>query len=654
MLVPVLLAAVLSGTAAAAVAAPDTAGGRAHAAADPRAGARMALFAAAAREFGVPVRVLLAVSYNESRWQPHGASPSVDGGYGLMDLTTPIRTRDTARGIAARPERRAVGVAKSHYTLDEAVRLLHVSAEALKISDRENVRGAAAVLASYARRLGGGRLPSGLDGWYAAVAEYSGDTIAQTAQSFADDVFSTLRDGASLVTLDGQTMRLPAMPGLRPVRGALLRLGLKPAAAIHGGAGAVDCPPTLNCSFVPAAYAQDDPSHPTNYGDYDLASRPSDMKIDYIIIHDTEGSYDSAISTFQDPASYVSANYVIRSSDGAITEMVRPGDVAWGAGDWYVNMHAINIEHEGFAAQGATWYTEAMYRSSATLVRYLAHEYGIPLDRAHILGHDNLPGPTDHYTAAQHWDPGPYWDWNHYMALLQGVSDQAERAADGGARARRHHVVTISPAFASNQPPVTDCSSGTCVTLPAQPASFVYLRTAPSASAPLLSDPILHPGGSPGTLKDSDWSDKAPAGATYAIAGQEGDWTGIWYGGHAGWFYNPPGMLRTARFSGGVVITPRPGRTSIPVYGSAYPEASAYPPAVPAPAIAPLSYTIPAGQEYVTSGQVPDDYYYAVTVNSSLPDDHTVIHGQTVYYQISFNHREFFVKASDVLVDRLR
>ncbi len=66
--------------------------------------------------------------------------------------------------------------------------------------------------------------------------------------------------------------------------------------------------------------------------------------------------------------------------------------------------------------------------------------------------------------------------------------------------------------------------------------------------------------------------------------------------------------------------------------------------------IVPLSYTIPAGQEYVTSGQVPDDYYYAVTINSSLPDDHTVILGQTVYYQISYNHREFYLNAADVRV----
>src|SRR4051812_29208359 len=45
-------------------------------------------FSAAAKEFNVPEQVLLAVSYNESRWMPHGTTPSSDNGYGLMDLRT--------------------------------------------------------------------------------------------------------------------------------------------------------------------------------------------------------------------------------------------------------------------------------------------------------------------------------------------------------------------------------------------------------------------------------------------------------------------------------------------------------------------------------------------------------------------------------------
>ncbi|HZC61759.1 MAG TPA: hypothetical protein VE464_08980 [Streptosporangiaceae bacterium] len=101
------------------------------------------------------------------------------------------------------------------------------------------------------------------------------------------------------------------------------------------------------------------------------------------------------------------------------------------------------------------------------------------------------------------------------------------------------------------------------------------------------------------------------------------------------------------------MITPKQGVASIPLYGAAYPSKSAYPAAVPVMTAVKLSYTIPAGQEYPTIGTIPADYYYAATIDSSLPDDHTVIIGKTAYDQISFNHRKFFVRANDVSVKSL-
>jgi hypothetical protein len=639
--------AVTAALSGAAMAAPH--GDPARSLASRAPGRLMAAFSEAARESGVPAGLLLAIGYNESRWEPHGTMPSADGGYGLMDLTTRTFTVPSAAGKADRQPRR-VSLVKTHFTLDEAARLLHVPAGTLKTSEAQNIRGAAAVLAGYARRLNGGRLPAGLRGWYAAVAAYSGATQRQSAELFANDVFGTLRAGASLVTSDGQVMRLAATPGLRPDRRMISRLGLK--APVHSAAR-VDCPASLNCRFIPAAYAEEPGGDPGNYGNYDKATRPSDLKINSIVIHDTEGSYAGTIATFQNPASFVSANYVIQSSTGDITEMVRPRNVAWAVGNWYDNTHSISIEHEGFAAQGSVWYTRAMYKASATLVRYLAHRFGVPLDRRHIIGHDHVPGPTDGLTAAQHWDPGPFWNWTYYMALLHRTSQQAERAAGGSATPDGHHAVTIDPRFATNEPPVTDCSSGTCQRLPKQPANFVYLRTQPSFDAPLLRDPELHPAGSAGTTQDSDWSDKAPAGEKYVIAGQQGKWTGIWYAGTIGWFYNPPGANQRARYTGAKVIRPKAGRASVRVYGSAFPEASAYPKAVPVKPNTPLAYKILPGQKYVTTGTVPDDYYYAVTFNSSKPDDHTVIRGTTPYYQIVYNHRLFYVKAADVVVKHL-
>ncbi len=54
-----------------------------------------------------------------------------------------------------------------------------------------------------------------------------------------------------------------------------------------------------------------------------------------------------------------------------------------------------------------------MYRSSAKLSAYMAKKYDIPVDRAHIIGHNKGPYPNDHY------DPGNGWDWDKYMAYVR-------------------------------------------------------------------------------------------------------------------------------------------------------------------------------------------------------------------------------------------
>jgi hypothetical protein len=126
----------------------------------------------------------------------------------------------------------------------------------------------------------------------------------------------------------------------------------------------VECPPGLGCQFLPAAYAQNS-SDPGDYGNYDLADRPADgLAIRYVVVHDTEEDYNPTLAEFQDSHAYVSAHYVIRSSDGLVTQMVPTKDVAWQAGNWYVNTHSVGIENEGFALDGAQWFTPKLYHSS--------------------------------------------------------------------------------------------------------------------------------------------------------------------------------------------------------------------------------------------------------------------------------------------------
>ncbi|MDQ3034070.1 MAG: N-acetylmuramoyl-L-alanine amidase [Myxococcota bacterium] len=151
--------------------------------------------------------------------------------------------------------------------------------------------------------------------------------------------------------------------------------------------------------------------------DHFIAARASHIesrggsRITHIIIHTMEGGYRGSIGWFQDPANTrrTSAHFLIRSSDGEITQMVRESDAARHIGSW--NAFTIGIEHEGFMSNPA-WFTDAMYRSSARLVRHLCDEYGIPIDREHILGHGEVPGALTN-------DPGPHWDWPRYIALVR-------------------------------------------------------------------------------------------------------------------------------------------------------------------------------------------------------------------------------------------
>ncbi len=143
-------------------------------------------------------------------------------------------------------------------------------------------------------------------------------------------------------------------------------------------------------------------------GNFQAANR---TKVSHIVIHDTEGSYTGSISWFKDPAANVSAHYVIKSSTGAITQMVKEKDIAWH--DACFNTTTVGIEHEGYAAKPELWFTEAMYVESAKLSAYLADKYAIAKERSTIVGHGDAPDCSDHT------DPGPGWNWAHYIDLVK-------------------------------------------------------------------------------------------------------------------------------------------------------------------------------------------------------------------------------------------
>ena len=168
-----------------------------------------------------------------------------------------------------------------------------------------------------------------------------------------------------------------------------------------------------------------------------------------VVIHYTEGTYSGCISWFKNCDASVSAHYVIRSSDGQVTQMVRESDKAWHART--ANPYTIGIEHEAY---GNIWsfFTDEMYRSSADLVRNICSRYAAinghrtfyrdTLDDGTRLnsGVHDLGGESactkirghQHYPDQSHTDPGPYWDWNYYYKLINEGTPITVLEGEGG------------------------------------------------------------------------------------------------------------------------------------------------------------------------------------------------------------------------------
>ncbi|MFF7178410.1 N-acetylmuramoyl-L-alanine amidase [Streptomyces sp. NPDC008121] len=613
------------------------------------AGALQRQFAAAAARHEVPESVLLAVAYLQSRWDTHGGAPSVTGGYGPLHLTDAVTAlaeaphhahgTEDARGDGSRSRRTATAAARALpkaadlparlRTLDRAAALSGISAEELRTSTAANIEGGAALLAA-AQRTSGRPASADPADWFGAVARYSGADDVATARTYAADVYDVIRGGESRTTDSGQVVRLPADPDIAPATEQVESLGLRTA-----DRGQTECPRTVACEWIPAPYEEFGDG---DYGNHDKAQRPASQSIDYIVVHDTEATWDVTLKLVQDPT-YVSWQYSLRSSDGHIAQHLPLKDVGWHAGNWFVNAKSVGLEHEGFLAAPDSWYTEAMYRASARLVRHLARRYGIPLDRQHILGHDNVPGTLASTIAGMHTDPGPYWDWAHYFRLL-GSPFTPTAGPDAA-------VVTIRPDYPVHRPVYTGCTAAGQACAP-HGSGAVRLHTAPDDASPLVRDIGLRPGGQDSTTGVNDTGARASTGQQYAVAERRGEWTAIWYLGQKAWFHNPKARP-TAVNARGWVLTPKAGVAEVPVYGRAYPEASAYPAGVPVQAVSPLPYRLLAGQRYVVGDRTPGEYYFAPVFDTT---GHRVVRGQEEYYEIQFGHRVAFVRAADVRVSR--
>lgn len=359
---------------------------------------------AAAQRFGVPRDVLMALSYAETGWRGPSVQDEHAGEPGSLHAPGEVGPMNLRHGAG-------------YDSLARALSLLQVSEAQLRESVGLQVAGAAAVLAELGAQTGA--TADDVDSWTRAVGTYSGLVGESVQADYVDNVWSGIRHGLRDDAFTGETLELSPRAG-RPVRELM---GITQTAQ-------------FSADYGPARWVA---ASTSNY------NSPRSGSVQYVVIHTMQGSYSGSISWFQNSAAQASAHYMVRSSDGEVTQMVRESANAWHAGNSYINNRSIGIEHEGFVADPARWYTTAMYVSSARLTRAICDKYGIPIDRAHIIGHYQVPrsgtGAPCGVTATTcggaggHTDPGnggTQWDWDRFMNLVRtnGVEGPAVPAYD--------------------------------------------------------------------------------------------------------------------------------------------------------------------------------------------------------------------------------
>jgi hypothetical protein len=348
-----------------------------------------AVFHLASAEHDVPRDLLVALAYAQTRLDDRAGQSSRNRSVGIMDLSLEPGTPASAQ---------------------RASDYLGLPVETIMLDRVANVRAGAWLLSDLAeeRQAHTGEAIDTMMEWYPVVEDFAGLDDAEAANSFAAQVYDILELGLVVETPEGEWLQIE--PHVFEWRDG-------ERYATSGSA--------LSSSFVAASSAN-----------YTNSSR-SASSIDTVVIHTVQGSYSGCISWFQNSSAQSSAHYVVRSSDGEITQMVDEQDIGWHAGHWETNERSVGIEHEGYVEAPGTWYTDAMYRSSAALVKDICIRNGFPCDRDHVIAHYEVPGCSNPGGGGSscHTDPGTGWDWDYFMSLIDdsgtGTGALPSAIADG-------------------------------------------------------------------------------------------------------------------------------------------------------------------------------------------------------------------------------
>ncbi|MBJ6978411.1 peptidoglycan recognition family protein [Luteimonas sp. MC1895] len=458
----------------------------------------------------IPRGTLEAIAYVQSRWQhvraedagamdDHGHMPAA---HGVMGLYAGGGFADQVGEAAA-----LLGVPAEQVRRDPATNIMAAAAllgSRLRGRDVRDLESLAPELASYA-----GFSPSPVGG---AIDDYArasfafdvllaqdrgvdekGMVVPQTAVAWeqAFDPETLVRLQAPFVRLDvaGDRIEVDGY-AIDPVSEQLVR---KPSP--KEGDGRLRAQST---DYGPAIW---NPAHSSNYN----ASRSA--AVSAVTLHTAQGSYAGTISWFKNSTANVSAHYVIRSSDGQVTQMVRNAHTAWHVRNQ--NSYTLGIEHEGYV-NNSSWYTSAMYNASAALVRDFCARYsavtcssayrGAPSSGINVLPTSVKIKGHQHFSGQTHTDPGINWNWASYYTLLNPGSGGSTTWLDRFESNVGHF--NTSPAYSGSTAGISTASTATrnCSTRRNGSCSLqVLLKDNPNTSA-AWAVRLLSGGGNPGSI----------------------------------------------------------------------------------------------------------------------------------------------------------
>lgn len=371
----------------------------------------------------LPKGLLKAVGFTASRWehlQPadadvgHHHMPGAIGVMGFYDGTGGFRD-----------------------TLTEAAEALGATTEAVATDARTNIMAGAALLSRYMDEAGLDEQP--LEAWVGALQRFSGlpllpgKTGSFARDSHAYDVLLNLDRGHDDHGIEFAPVPVDFSKAFAPEK---LEVMKAPFIRLNPETDTLDIPgyridPADEVLKPERRHWDEEEMQGKRSADYPPAlwvASPYNWargaSVSDVTIHTAQGSYAGTISWFQNNPYTVSAHYVIRSSDGQITQMVYESRKAAHVG--VHNSYTVGIEHEGYVSS-ASWYTTAMYNASSALTADICDDNGIDPTTTYdgpahssvvVLSTAYKVKGHQHYSSQTHTDPGIYWDWSRYYDLI--------------------------------------------------------------------------------------------------------------------------------------------------------------------------------------------------------------------------------------------